>query len=84
LVSTFRTPNAARCALAALRAHHIDAAPSSADPATTVESADPAALGAPDRVARIIVGAGAPPTSLTMEHIDLEQLFLDLTRGSAV
>lgn len=88
LVSTFRSPDAARCALAALRAEHIDArpsdaGPSGADPAITVESADPAALGAPDRVARIIVAAGAPPTSLTVEHVDLEGLFLDLTREVA-
>ena len=83
LVSTFRSPDGARCALAALRAEHIEANPSSADPATTVESADPRALGAPDRVARIIVAAGAPPTSLTVEHVDLENLFLDLTQGMA-
>lgn len=83
LVSTFRSADAARCALAALRAEHIDAALSGADPATTVESIDPAALGAPDRVARIIAGAGAPPTSLTVEHVDLEGLFLDLTREVA-
>ncbi len=83
LVSTFRGPEIARRALAALRAEHIQAAPSAADPATTVESIDPAALGAPDRVARIIVSAGASPTSLTVEHLDLEELFLDLTRGAA-
>lgn len=83
LVSTFRRPDLARCALAALRAEHIEAAPADSEPATAVESRDPAALAAPDRVARIMVCAGAPPTSLTVEHVDLENLFLDLTRSVA-
>ncbi|MEZ5407023.1 MAG: ABC transporter ATP-binding protein [Acidimicrobiales bacterium] len=83
LVSTFRSPDIARSALAALRAERIEATPSTADPATTVESVDPAALVSPDRVARIIVAAGAAPTSLTVEHMDLEDLFLELTGGVA-
>jgi ABC-2 type transport system ATP-binding protein len=39
---------------------------------------DPAAIAAPDDVARILVGAGVPPTQLFVEEEDLEQYFLRL------
>lgn len=37
------------------------------------------AIGAPDKVARILVNAGLPPTRLAVEQEDLEEYFLRLT-----
>jgi ABC-2 type transport system ATP-binding protein len=41
----------------------------------------PAALAEPDRVATILVQAGAPPTRLAIQQEDLEAHFLRLTGG---
>jgi len=41
------------------------------------------AIAAPDRVATILVSAGAPPTRLTIQQEDLEAHFLRLTGGTA-
>jgi ABC-2 type transport system ATP-binding protein len=40
------------------------------------------AIGAPDRVATILVNAGAPPTRLAIQQEDLEAHFLRLTGGT--
>jgi ABC-2 type transport system ATP-binding protein len=40
---------------------------------------DANAIGAPDKVATLLVGAGTPPTRLAVEHEDLEDHFLRLT-----
>jgi ABC-2 type transport system ATP-binding protein len=48
---------------------------------TRLTCADPDALAHPDRLATLLVAAGTPPTSLFVEHEDLEQHFLRLTEG---
>ena len=40
---------------------------------------DAKAVGEPDEVATILVGAGTPPTRLAVEHENLEEYFLRLT-----
>lgn len=40
---------------------------------------DAKAVGEPDEVAAILVGAGTPPTRLAVEHENLEEYFLRLT-----
>jgi ABC-2 type transport system ATP-binding protein len=44
----------------------------------TLELTDPAALAAPDDIARLLVESGVPPTQLTVEEEELEQYFLRL------
>ena len=75
LVSTFRSAELARRGAAALSAHGLDA---HADRSTVV-STEAEAVRCPDRVARLLVEAGAPPTSLGVEREDLEGYFLRLT-----
>ncbi len=47
--------------------------------ASTLHVVDEHAIGAPDEIARLLVGAGLPPTHLALEQEDLEQHFLRLT-----
>jgi ABC-2 type transport system ATP-binding protein len=75
LVATFRTADAARRALEALAAWGVDGGTDG----TTLRTASAHALQAPDDVVTRLVSAGTPPTSLTVDHEDLEQLFLRLT-----
>jgi ABC-2 type transport system ATP-binding protein len=75
LVSTFRSADLARRAAAALSAHGLDARVEHA----TVVSTEAGAVRRPDRVATLLVEAGAPPTSLGVEREDLEGYFLRLT-----
>ena len=44
----------------------------------TIELTDPAAVAAPDDIARLLVGSGVPPTQLMVEEEELEQYFLRL------
>ena len=44
---------------------------------------DASAIGAPEKVATILVNAGTPPTRLAVEHEDLEDYFLRLTGDPA-
>ena len=44
----------------------------------TLELTDPAALAAPDDIARLLVESRVPPTQLTVEEEELEQYFLRL------
>jgi ABC-2 type transport system ATP-binding protein len=75
LVATFRTPELARRAAATLIASGAEV---SSDGATLV-TASASAVRAPDEVVTRLVSAGSPPTSLTVEREDLEELFLRLT-----
>ena len=75
LVSTFRSREVACRALAALNAW---GAQGRVEAATMISTSRPA-IEAPDQVATCLVRAGAPPTSITIEREDLEQLFLRLT-----
>jgi len=45
----------------------------------SIHLTEPHAMDAPDDVAALLVGAGAPPTRLAVEQEDLEQHFLKLT-----
>ena len=78
LVSTFRSAELARRGAAALAAHGLDAR---AEDATLV-STEASAVRSPDRVATLLVEAGAPPTSISVEREDLERYFLRLTEES--
>ncbi len=75
LVSTFRTAELACRGAAALSAHGLEARAEQ----TTVVSTEAGAVHGPDRVATLLVEAGAPPTSLAVEREDLERYFLRLT-----
>jgi ABC-2 type transport system ATP-binding protein len=75
LVSTFRTPSLAARAAAVLSDHGFPAAVDD----TTVVSTAADAVRCPDRIASLLVEAGAPPMSLGIEHEDLERHFLRLT-----
>ncbi len=70
LVVDARDRAAARAALAA----HGLAVAAGAD--GTLEIADPEAVAHPDRIARLLVAAGVPPTLLAVRQEDLESYFL--------
>jgi ABC-2 type transport system ATP-binding protein len=75
LVSSFRTPELARRAVAALQARGV---PAQAHETSLTSTAAPA-VRSPDDMATYLVEAGAPPTYLAVEREDLEQHFLRLT-----
>jgi ABC-2 type transport system ATP-binding protein len=79
LVSTFRNAELARRGAAALSAYGLEARAHEATVVSTVADA----LRCPDRVAALLVEAGAPPTSLGVEREDLERYFLRLTEEVA-
>lgn len=50
----------------------------------SITLSDPAAIDAPDEVARLLVNAGTPPTRLAVVQENLEEHFLQLTGGKGV
>jgi ABC-2 type transport system ATP-binding protein len=79
LVSTFRTASLAARGVEVLSAHGLQADAENA----TVVSTDADAVRRPERIATLLVEAGAPPMSLGIEHEDLERYFLRLTEEAA-
>lgn len=77
LVAAFRNPELAQRGAQALLARGIGAQVQQ----TSLISMTAAAVEAPDQVATALVGAGAPPVSLGVEHEDLEEHFLRITGG---
>jgi ABC-2 type transport system ATP-binding protein len=75
LVSTFRSASLAARAAAVLSANGFGAGVEEA----TVVSTAADAVRCPDRIASLLVEAGASPMSLGVEHEDLERYFLRLT-----
>ena len=76
---------------AALRAAGFAPVPASGDtipnpggsghvPGPRLELREPRAIDAPDRIAKLLADAGAPPTHLAIAQEDLEQHFMRLTR----
>lgn len=67
---------------AALRAAGFAPVPTRDSDAPRLELAESAALDAPDRIAKLLTEAGAPPTHLAIAQEDLEQHFMRLTRDA--
>jgi len=78
LVATFRTTALAERAQEALTAWGVDCVLDQ----TRVTTTTPVAVEHPDTAAVRLVEAGAPPMSLTVEHEDLEHVFLRRTSSS--